>query len=180
MDTESGGMHSELCLSSRQVAELGQVSVPLIDQLLKQGVLDQQSTIRLKVAVQEAVSNALEHGNLRLASAWKEELLSEGEDLFSVVRRARLADPLYGERTVTVRAWVDDGVEGGTLLIEVSDEGEGFLGRWKSAPIQMADPETVQCSGRGLALMANSVDALRFRRNGATVTLVKHLATWAG
>jgi anti-sigma regulatory factor (Ser/Thr protein kinase) len=112
---------------------------------------------------------------LRLASAWKEELLAEGEDMFSVVRRARLADPMYAERTVTVRAWVDDGVDGGALLIEVSDEGEGFLGQWNPAPIRIADPETVPCSGRGLALMANSVDALRFCRNGATVTLVKHL-----
>ena len=164
---------SEVCLSSRQLAAMGQVAVPLIEQLLAAGRLTGDAAVRLKVAVQEAVSNALEHGNLELLSAWKEQLLAEGEDLFSVVRRQRLRDPVYAEKTVTVRAWCDPHA----LVVEVVDEGQGFIrqGALERQQCGVCVSGEVHCSGRGLTLMENGVDEVRFSQNGALVRLIKYL-----
>jgi hypothetical protein len=67
--------------------------------------------------------NAFEHGNLELRSEWKEELLPDSTDRFGAIRKERLLDPDYANRTVTICSWFD----GVRLEISVRDQGRGFL-----------------------------------------------------
>ncbi len=162
---------TELCFSCGQIAELRYISLPIVNHLRDFGVLDESDALRLKIAVQEAVMNGFEHGNLELASAWKEEMQPNGEDKFTAVRRERLADPTYADRMVRVVSWVHDGF----LQIVVKDDGSGFLNEDGEFKGVVPSSNELFCSGRGLMLMSSAVDVMFFARKGAQVTLIKQL-----
>lgn len=162
---------TELCLSCRDLAQTEVVSLPIVDRLRECGILSEGCALRLKLALQEAVINGFEHGNLELSSTWKEQLDDNGEDKFSAVRRQRLNDPFYADRLLHVRSHYD----GASIEFVVRDEGRGFpagSGEFREGLIPAGD---LACSGRGLALMSSAVDVMSFRRNGAEVTLIKYL-----
>jgi anti-sigma regulatory factor (Ser/Thr protein kinase) len=150
--------------------------LPIVDRLRDAGVLSEGCALRLKLAVQEAVVNGFEHGNLELSSSWKEQLGEDGEDRFSAVRRERLNDPLYSERRLHIRSRYD----GASIEFVIRDEGRGFpagSGEFREGLIPAGD---LACSGRGLALMSSAVDLMRFAHNGAEVTLIKYLPFHGG
>jgi anti-sigma regulatory factor (Ser/Thr protein kinase) len=162
---------TEISLSCRELAESNCFSLPIIERLQECDLLDEPCALRLKLAIQEAVMNGFEHGNLELLSAWKEEIQDDGRDKFSIVRRQRLDDSRYGERRVRVVSWFHEGV----LEITVCDDGAGFLSRDGEIAVGTSCPTDLSCSGRGLALMSSAVDIVRFTRRGAEVTLIKKL-----
>jgi two-component sensor histidine kinase len=132
-------------------------------------MLSHTDALKIRLAVQEAVLNGLEHGNLELDSQWKEELSPDGRDKFSSMRKRRLADPAYADRSVTVNLVYGDG----RLEITVRDEGKGFLNA-RGVP-DSCKVDSLSCSGRGLALMSSAVDEVQFGENGSEVTMIKRL-----
>jgi CheY-like chemotaxis protein len=158
---------TEMVFSCREVIELGTVPLPIVGRLEAIGALEHAEGLRVRLAVQEAVLNGLEHGNLALESVWKEEVRANGDDRFAEVRRERLSDPRYSERSIHVSVAYEEEV----LQISIRDEGEGFLNLGAGNQTHGAHP--VSCSGRGLALMSSAVDEVLFDRNGSEVTLRK-------
>lgn len=158
---------TEMRFSCRELIELDTVPLPIVGRLQAIGALDQHEAIRVRLAVQEAVLNALEHGNLCLESSWKEELRPDGEDRFASVRRERLLDAAYADRAIFVTVSYREGM----LEIEVRDEGQGFLNAQGDGMAHRT--HEVSCSGRGLALMSSAVDEVIFGKNGSEVTLRK-------
>lgn len=162
---------TEMCFSCRQLAKSERISLPIVHRLRECGALSEAAALRLKLAVQEAIMNGFEHGNLELESAWKEEIQADGEDKFTAIRRERLENPFYADRFVWVVSWLRDGI----LEIVVRDDGHGFLSRDGEFKVGLRPLEELSCSGRGLALMSGAVDEVRFARKGAEVTLIKYL-----
>jgi len=160
---------AEMRFSSSDLAQLPSISLPLVGRLAQSGLVSHTDALKIRLAVQEAVLNGLEHGNLELDSRWKEELASDGRDKFSSIRKQRLADPAYADRSVVVKLTFHEGV----LEITVRDEGKGFLNSRGAADDCKAD--SLACSGRGLALMSSAVDEVRFGENGSVVTMIKRL-----
>jgi DNA-binding response OmpR family regulator len=158
---------TEMRFTCRQLAELDTVSMPILERLLMSGLLDSPAELRMRLAVQEAVVNALEHGNLELQSEWKEEILPDGTDRFATIRRERLQDPDYANRSVTVCTWFD----GSRIEVVVRDQGKGFLNRPFGETIKPG--HGVACSGRGLAMISSAVDEVKFAMNGAEVIMTK-------
>ena len=72
------------------------------------------------IGLQELLINAVEHGNLEIDSALKQELLMEGRWREEI--EARLADPLYADRVVILA------LKRGERMISlvIQDEGDGF------------------------------------------------------
>jgi DNA-binding response OmpR family regulator/anti-sigma regulatory factor (Ser/Thr protein kinase) len=161
---------TELRFTCRQLAELDTISLPILHRLELGKLLNQTASLKLRLAVQEAVVNALEHGNLELLSEWKEDLRSDGSDKFGAVRRERLCDPDYANRTVTVCSWFD----GARLEISVRDQGKGFVAG--SVGDATANDGGIVCSGRGLAMISSAVDEVKFTQNGSEVTMVKFIS----
>jgi len=62
-------------------------------------------------------------------------------------------------------------VKGRTLLIAVEDDGEGFnWHRWgRNAPASL------ECSGRGIAVLYHYADHVRFNSKGNAVVMIKRL-----
>lgn len=160
---------AEMCFTSVDLAQLASISLPLVGPLVQHGMLTETDALKIRLAVQEALLNGLEHGNLELDSQWKEEIGRNGRDKFSSIRKQRLADPVYANRCVTLTLVYSVG----RLEITVRDEGKGFLNA-KAVP-ESGGVDSLSCSGRGLALMSSAVDEVRFGENGSVVTMIKRL-----
>jgi len=97
------------------------------------------------VGLQELLINAVEHGNLEIDAAQKQDLLMAGTWREEVERR--LADPQYADRRVIVT------FQRGTRMIAmtVQDEGEGF----DHAALDSARSAVEGYRGRGITMARN-------------------------
>jgi len=154
-------------LTAAQLAAIGKFPLYIADRLYRAGRINRDLKRRLDVAFHEAIMNALEHGCLELDSAWREEFDASGVDRYSIVRAARLTEPHYAGRTITI----DTALEKTLLMIRIADEGKGFDPTAKKTPSSVT-----LCSGRGLAIITWSVDQVRYSSDGTEITLVKNLS----
>jgi CheY-like chemotaxis protein/anti-sigma regulatory factor (Ser/Thr protein kinase) len=133
------------------------------------GALDEAERTRIGVALEEALVNAAEHGNLELDSA-----------LRSTDRRAyvELADQRRGAAPYCDRrVYVEAHLSRTEARFVVRDEGSGFDPGTLPDP---RDPENLlKVSGRGVLIMRTFMDEVRFNPNGNEVTLVKLCAPMA-
>jgi anti-sigma regulatory factor (Ser/Thr protein kinase) len=115
------------------------------------------------VALEEALNNALYHGNLELTSELREAERQAYRDLVG----ARLQTAPYRDR----RIFVDAKLSRTAVVFTIRDEGRGF------DPSQLPDPtgpeNLEKASGRGLLLMHTFTDELLFNQVGNEVTLIK-------
>jgi CheY-like chemotaxis protein len=118
---------------------------------------------RLGVALEEALTNALYHGNLEIGS----ELREHDEKAYWALAKQRVQEEPYRDRRihVTARMSRDRGV------FDIRDEGPGFDPSSLPDPTDPANLEKV--SGRGVLLMRAFMDDVRFNEVGNCVTLVK-------
>jgi len=137
--------------------------VYLQESCMRMGLCDATECTRIGVALQEALVNAVHHGNFEIGSEFRED--NYGEYLALVARRCQ--ESRYRDRRihVTARLTRDEAV------FVVRDEGIGFDPSCLPDP---CDPENLEkCSGRGVFLMQTLMDEVRFEDRGRAVTLVK-------
>jgi CheY-like chemotaxis protein len=130
----------------------------------KSGLLDETNGIRTCVALEEALNNALYHGNLELESVARE---GDRSAYRALVEERRNTEP-YRSRRIHIK--VDVTPSHGSFVIR--DEGNGF------DPNQLPDPtdpaNLEKLSGRGLLLMRTFMDEVAFNDQGNEVTLIKN------
>ena len=114
------------------------------------------------VAIEEALANAVYHGNLELDS----ELKEDGSETFSEMAQQRSELSPWRERSVRVTELATPF----GLWITICDEGAGFDAL--TALNKEPSPEALLASGRGLIMMKAFTDDLVFNTKGNEVTLV--------
>lgn len=125
------------------------------------GLVDRARRVHFGVAIEEALSNAVVHGNLEVSS----ELREQDDDAWTRTIEQRTHQPPWKSRRVTVRAELTPLV--GTFT--VSDEGPGF--DVTSLP-DATDPENLlRPHGRGIMLMTAFLDSVQFNDRGNSVQL---------
>jgi anti-sigma regulatory factor (Ser/Thr protein kinase) len=130
------------------------------------GLCDEASVIRVCIALEEAVRNAMFHGNLGLTSEQREGDPAEYQRLIE----QRLHQAPYAERKLEVT--VDVSAHAGRFVVR--DQGKGFDPQKLPDP---TDPENIEkVSGRGLLLMRTFMDEVTFNREGNEVTMLKRCA----
>ena len=149
-------------IPSVSLAENG-FHLDIITKLFNAGKLDQRSMLWLGLAVQEAVTNSLEHGNLELKSEWKADIDRNGIDRFSKEKTRRLQDKKYANRLVKIQVVYDSQ----HLEIKIQDEGVGFM----TIPIQPLVSDEI--FGKGFTLIKAGVDQVQVLQDGRGVRLVK-------
>ena len=122
-----------------------------------------QDRLYAGVALEEALLNAVVHGNLEVSSALREA----DDDAFDRLIALRQADERYGARLVTVN--MDSSRE--EIRWQIADEGPGFDVARLPDP-RAADRIGLQ-SGRGILMMRSFMDEVAFNARGNAVTLVK-------
>jgi CheY-like chemotaxis protein/anti-sigma regulatory factor (Ser/Thr protein kinase) len=127
------------------------------------GLCDESSVIRVCIALEEALRNALFHGNLELTSEQRD---GDGA-VYQQLINERLKSLPYSQRQLHVSILVTPC--SGTFIVR--DEGPGFDP--KSLP-DPTDPENLErVSGRGLLLMRTFMDEVSYNAHGNEVTMVK-------
>jgi CheY-like chemotaxis protein/anti-sigma regulatory factor (Ser/Thr protein kinase) len=135
----------------------------LRDDLLALGVCDRHAATRAGIALEEALLNAVYHGNLEISSKLKED----GDAIFLALARERRTQDPYASRRVRVLSRVTQ--QQGTFVI--ADDGPGF--DVSSLP-DPTDPENLlRPSGRGLLLMRTFMDSVEYNSTGNSVTMTK-------
>lgn len=127
------------------------------------GLCDETERIRVGVALDEALVNALFHGNLEISSDLRD---SDFEAYCKLVNTRKHLTP-YGQRRIHVEATFT--AEEGRFLI--CDEGPGFDPTSLPDPTDPANLEKL--GGRGILLMRTFMDDVTFNTSGNEVTLVK-------
>ncbi|MFH1922298.1 MAG: response regulator [Planctomycetota bacterium] len=126
-------------------------------------VCDESDSTRIGVALEEALANALYHGNLDVGS----ELRGQDDRAYHALIVRRAEEPPYGNRRIHVEAKMSR--ENATFVIR--DEGSGFD---PSALPDPTDPANLEkASGRGLLLMRTFMDEVKYNDLGNAVTLTK-------
>ncbi|OJW24459.1 MAG: hypothetical protein BGO49_07585 [Planctomycetales bacterium 71-10] len=142
----------------------------LVEDVAALGLLGRPDQIRLHVALQEALANALYHGNLEVDS----ELRQEDESAFYDLADARRGQEPYRSRRIRVRSDVDRD----RAVFEIADEGPGFDHRRLDRPVEPEDLSRV--GGRGLLMMRTFMDEISYNDRGNVVTLTRRLAPASG
>lgn len=145
---------------------------PLVGLLMQVGsgmkLMSSLELTRLAIAIEQAVLNAMLHGNLELQrdeSPNSHAAIHEG--MTTPAMDAKRKDPKYTDRKVRVEAIASDQA----IRVVIRDQGKGFdTSRLPSA----GDPKLLlEKGGRGLTLMTSFVDQLFFNDEGNEVTLIK-------
>ncbi len=145
---------------------------PLVDlvqqMLVGMGFGDFAERLRISVALKEALLNAIYHGNLELSPELAEEArdrLARGKPCEQL--DARRKESPYANRKIHVTAKVTPE----EVRMVVRDDGTGF----DVATVPVAgDPAAIDPkTGRGLPLIHNLMDEVRYNGSGNKITLIK-------
>jgi len=131
--------------------------------VLSMGLCDATAVTRIGVALEEALLNAIYHGNLGVSSKLKEQ---DDKAFYNLAKERRYEAP-YRERRIRVLVRVSHDA----AAFVIADEGPGFDVASLPDP---TDPEYLcRPSGRGLLLMRAFMDEVRYNPVGNRVALVK-------
>lgn len=136
----------------------------LQDDMTRMGLCDDTDCTRIGVALEEALANALCHGNLAIDPCLREQDDQAYRELFE--ERRDHAD--YRDRRIHVTARLSRD----RALFIVRDDGDGFDPARLPDPTDPANLERV--CGRGCLLMRTFMDEVSYNDKGNEVTLIKH------
>jgi CheY-like chemotaxis protein len=160
------------CMARRESAFIIENDPELIHALLKLlheeieglSICDQCGQLQLGVALQEALCNALYHGNLEVST----ELRQEDEGAFEALAEERRRQEPYCLRRIRVQVQLDRDA----ARFVVSDDGPGFDTAIFDRPVQAEDLNRI--GGRGLLLIRTFMDKVSFNTTGNQITMVKY------
>ncbi|MEX0714149.1 MAG: response regulator [Pirellulales bacterium] len=127
------------------------------------GICDETGRIRVAIALEEALLNALYHGNLETSSELRE---SDTKAYYALSEQRRNSEP-YRSRRIYVQAKASR--EQAAYVIR--DEGPGFDPASLPDPTDPANLEKI--SGRGLLLIRTFMDEVGHNQIGNEITMVK-------
>jgi anti-sigma regulatory factor (Ser/Thr protein kinase) len=141
----------------------GGYPLSFLDEFSQVACLGPNEFARIQVAITEAITNSVEHGNLGLKSEWKEQFDELGVDKFSIEKAARLKIPKFAQKKVKIVVEYSDK----SLDISVEDEGDGF------APDGHLCSSGEESHGRGLFMIKAAMDSVEFAENGRVIRMKK-------
>jgi CheY-like chemotaxis protein/anti-sigma regulatory factor (Ser/Thr protein kinase) len=149
-------LENEPALVSALVAQLQ-------ENLLGLGFGDETDQIRVRISLEEALVNALYHGNLEICS----ELRERDDGSYHRLAEERRRQAPYRDRRIHLTAALSPA----EAVYVIRDEGPGFDPSRLPDPRDPANLETV--SGRGLLLVRTFMDEVSFNEKANQITLVK-------
>jgi DNA-binding response OmpR family regulator len=127
------------------------------------GVTTHGNRTQIALALDEAMTNAIIHGNLEVSSKYRE---GDGEEFYQRIRKRQNQYP-YSERTLSIDAFFKIG----EARFVIRDEGPGFDPSRVSDPTHRSNLDKPY--GRGLFLIRAFMDEVLFNQAGNEITLVK-------
>ena len=170
------------------VREITQISIPslpdwisptiqmLCEKAISSGVCDEQRVARIRIAMIEALTNSVVHGNLGISS----ELKTQGDAFARELARCS-ADESLSSRPVDISVDFD----GNECKWTFADHGSGFNVQKIFAPPSTPDPtsddefnlEAILPSGRGIMMMRSFMDDVFYQDDGRKCIMVVRKST---
>jgi FixJ family two-component response regulator len=139
----------------------------IVKELMDLGFCAEADSMKISLAIREAVDNAVEHGNLELPSGHKHKEYMIDPQAFQRWKQQRLQDPQFGRRRIRI----EFSYTPGRMEVKVADEGAGF--DTSGLPQSIKEAEETGSELHGYRLMLLSMDEVRYNDKGNEVTLVK-------
>jgi len=133
-----------------------QLAHRIVQAIARRRPLDEERSYDMELALQEAISNAVIHGNLAVQSLENPSLTAL--ERFSSEVEGRLADPDLACQRLKVAARVGDG----GIAIDVIDQGPGFTPGARKSSV---------ASGRGISLIETLVSGWELLDDGRRIRL---------
>ena len=143
--------------------DIDQATRLLINPLKDKGCNDSMLIKRIQVAIYEALMNAIDHGNLEINSRCKN--INCYEAAYELIKKERLADPEYGNRSIMAGYQVSDN----RITYHIKDEGGGF--DYMNIEDPTASHNLIKYSGRGIALIKMYMDEVSFNEKGNEIIM---------
>lgn len=121
-----------------------------------------------KLALYEALANAVEHGNLEIDYDQKTSAMAEDGGIRALIERRR-ADPRLRDRRVRIEAEY----EPQTVTWRIRDEGRGFSPKREECEHRLGDTSALH--GRGLRLIRHYMDDVSWNPSGTEIRLTLRL-----
>ena len=119
--------------------------------------------LQIGMAMDEALVNAMHHGNLEVQSCLRED---DDQHFYDQVRERRCKSPFCDRRVKLEVEFSDE-----HICVQISDDGPGF------DPCQVPDPRdgenVMKVSGRGLLLIRSFMDQVAHNVQGNQITMTK-------
>lgn len=131
------------------------------------GLFDEMEWTQIAMALDEAMLNAMIHGNLQVSSKLRE--VDDGKPYMAQVRERQTESP-YRERRVLVALTATRA----QAVVVIRDEGPGFDVTSLPDPTDPANLENM--SGRGLLLINAFMDEVKHNSTGNEITMLKRKA----
>lgn len=142
---------------------------PLISYLQEQMAImrlfDESQLLRVGIALCEALTNAIHHGNLELDSEWRQ---NDEAEYFRIAEERRQSTP-YSDRRVRMVATLSDQ----DVRFVIDDEGPGFKVDQIRDPTDEINMERM--GGRGLLLIRSFMDQVTHNSTGNSIALIKNV-----
>ncbi|MEC9093857.1 MAG: response regulator [Planctomycetota bacterium] len=140
--------------------------IPLIVEHLQNHMIgwDETDRLRIGVALDESLLNAMHHGNLEVDSSLRDE--GDGQDYRSEIEKRSAQDP-FRKRKVQIHAELS----ADEIKVCVRDEGAGF--QPNAVPDPTAAENLEKPSGRGLLLIRTFMTHVSHNEKGNEITMIK-------
>jgi len=135
----------------------------MLDEGEKAGLISEMDRVRIGVALDEALVNALFHGNLELSS----ELRDSDQSKYRALIDERLQNEPYSIRTVNASVRISQQ----QIEFHIVDHGPGFDPDTLPDPTDPANLDKL--GGRGVMLMRTFMDEVNYNPTGNAVTMIK-------
>ncbi len=141
----------------------------LLDTSVAMKLLSGQEQTQVGISLQEALSNAIHHGNLELDS----ELRQADETTYYTLADQRRTQHPYADRRVYVEATLSRS----ELNFVITDEGPGFDVAKVLDPTAAVNLDRI--GGRGLLLISSFMDNVTYNGRGNQITMTKKVTAIA-
>ncbi len=124
------------------------------------------------LALEEALLNSIEHGNLELDSSLRPKDILE-EDRYEQLKTERLNDEKYAGRKIKISMEMDEE----KCSIAIEDEGRGFDTSKVKDYINnetYTNEDITDVSGKGFTLMKRAFDKVEYNDKGTVIKLTKY------
>lgn len=131
--------------------------------LIRAGTWTENERLDIRLALDEALANAVVHGTLEIGS----DLRSRSDNSASELAKARRKQAPYCDRRIRVHATISPSA----VIYEIEDEGPGFDPSSLAESIDLDDIE--RFTGRGIFLIRSVMDEVSFNAKGNRIRMVK-------
>lgn len=135
----------------------------LADQCIRIGLVNRHCAKRIRIALEEALLNAVIHGNLEVSSDLRQ---IDEKNYYSEIARKQTLVPYRDRKTL-----IQVSLSKEEAVFEIEDEGPGF--DYKNLPDPFDPENLMRVGGKGLLMMRSFMSEVNHEGRGNRIVMVK-------